>query len=297
MKLITIGIPTKEGIHYKELLCSLCKSILFLSDERWKFEIIFCINGLHTDETQYKIKLIINEFPELNIRIIVQEPNCLGKPLAMKRISDESSGEFLLFLDDDIVIGHNTIKDSINVFEIHPNIKLVSATPKIVYPTPISFCRRIIFDILNVQHIFDLFIFPDPFIIGRFMMLRKIDMPIIPADIIKDDMYLQILFYPNVFKIKSHIKYQGVIYLKDYYTRLFRLIEGEKQDLKNINKDKLRQYFDDPLMKRRLDFNKIIHLRLYFLFCFICYRLIKLFAFLLQPLFFNKKQIGWKRTN
>ena len=297
MRLITIGIPTKEGIYYKELLYSLYKSIQLLSDEEWKFEIIFCINGPRSNETEYKIRLIIDEFPELNIKIITQEPNCVGKPLAMKRITAEASGDLVLFLDDDVEIDHDTIKNSINIFEIYPNIKLVGATPKVVCPAQISFWRRIIFDILNIQHTLDLFVFPDPFIIGRFMMLQKKDMPIIPVDVIKDDMYLQILFYPNISKIKSYVKYRGVIYLKDYYTRLFRLIEGEQQELKNISGDQLRKYFDDPLMKRRLDFNKIIHLRPYFLFCFICYRLIKLSAFLLQPLFFNKNYVSWKRTN
>ena len=297
MKLITIGIPTREGIYYKELLYSLYKSIQLLSDEGWKFEIIFCINGSQVNETEDKIKLIIDEIPELNIKIIIQEWNYVGKPLAMKRITAEASGELVLFLDDDVEIDNDVIKNSIEIFEIYPNIKLVGATPKIVCPTPISFWRRIIFDILNIQHTLDLFVFPDPFVIGRFMMLRKKDMPIIPVDTIKDDMYLQILFYPNVLKIKSHIKYRGVIYLRDYYTRLFRLIEGEQQELKNISENQLRKYFDDPLMKRRLDFNKIVHLRPYFLFCFLCYRLIKLSAFLLQPLFFNKNYVGWKRTN
>lgn len=298
MKLITIGVPTKEGKYYKELLCSLSKSIQFLSNEEWKFEIIFCINGLLINETKYKIKSIINEFPELNIKIIIQEINSLGKPLAMKRICNESNGDFLLWLDDDVVISHNAIKDAINIFKIQPNIKLVGATAKVTYPTPISLWRKIIFNILNIQHILDLFVFPDPFIIGRFMMLRKIDMPDIPVNVIKDDMYLQILFYPNTVKIKSHVEYRGVIRLRDYYARLFRLIGGEQQDFsKNINEDQLKKYFNDPFMKRKLNFKKIINLRLHFLFCFISYRIIKLSAFLLQPLFFNKSQKGWKRTN
>lgn len=297
MRIITIGIPTREGKYYKELLFSLYKSIQFLPDGEWKFEIIFCINGPQAQKTEYKIKLIIEEFPELNIKIITQELNCLGKPLAMERIVNEASGDLILFVDDDVEIDQDTIKNSINIFETYPNIKLVGATPKIICPTPILFWRRMLFDILNIQHTHDLFVFPDPFIIGRFMMLRKKDMPTIPADVIKDDMYLQILFYPNVFKIRSYIRYRGVIYLKDYYTRLFRLIEGDHQELKNINEEQLKKYFDDPLMKRRLDFNKIIHLKPYFLFCFICYRIIKLSAFLFQPLMFNRNFVGWKRTN
>lgn len=297
MKLLTIGIPTREGLYYKELLHSLHNSIQLLSDIEWKFEIIFCINGSRVHEVESQIKLIINEIPGLNIKTIIQEPKYVGKPLAMKRITVEASGDLILFLDDDIEIDHNTIKNALDIFETHPNIKLVGATPKIIIPTFSSFWRRIIFDILNIQHILDLFVFSDPFIVGRFMMLRKNDMPDIPKNIIKDDMYMQILFYPNVIKIKSNVKYRGVTCLKDYFTRLFRLIEGNNQDLKKISKKQLEKYFSDPLMKRKLDFNKIKHLKPYFLFCFICYRAIKLLTFLLQPIFFNKNYVGWKRTN
>lgn len=297
MKLLTIGIPTREGLYYKELVHSLNESIKQLSNIGWEFEIIFCINGYRVYEVENQIKLITNKLSGLNIKTITQEPKYLGKPLAMKRITAESNGDMILFLDDDIEIYHNVIKNALNIFETYPNIKLVGATPEIIIPPFSSFYKKIIFDILNIQHIFDLFVFSDPFIVGRFMMLRKKDMPDIPMNIIKDDMYMQILFYPNVLKIKSIIRYRGVTCLKDYFTRLFRLIEGSNQDLKNISKKKLKKYFSDPLMKRKLDFNKIKHLKPYFLFCFICYRVIKILTFLLQPVFFNKHYLGWKRTN
>lgn len=297
MRLLTIGIPTLDGIYYKELLYSLYKSTQPLSSTEWEFEIIFCINGSRVNEVEDQIKLIIDRIPELSTKTIIKKSSCVGKPFAMKRIAAEASGDLILFIDDDVEIDYDTIKNAVNIFEVFPDIKLVGATPKIIYPSLTSFWRRMIFDILNIQHTLDLFVFPDPFIVGRFMMLRKNDMPNIPADVIKDDMYLQILFYPNVIKIKSYVRYRGVIYLKDYFTRLFRLIEGEQQDLKNISKNQLKKYFADPLMKRCLDFKKIIHLTPYHLFCFICYRIIKLSAFILQPLFFNKNYIGWKRTN
>lgn len=297
MRVVTIGIPTREGEHYKDLLISLHKSIRVFSVEEYKFEIIFCINGPHSQETERKIKSIVEEVPKLDIKVVTQEPRCLGKPLAMKRITEEACGDFIAFIDDDVEIDHDTINDSIRIFETYPAIKLVGATPKVVCPSPISFWRKMLFDVLNIQHTHDLFVFPDPFIVGRFMMLRKKDMPIIPPTVIKDDMYLQILFYPDVFKIRSHVRYKGVISLRDYYTRLFRLIGGDHQELSDISRDQLNRYFDDPYMKRKLDFNKIIHLRPYYLFCFVCYRLIKISAFLLQPLVFNRNSVGWARTN
>jgi glycosyltransferase involved in cell wall biosynthesis len=299
MKILTIGIPTREGRYYKECFYSLSKAVKVLSVKEWVVETIICINGPNTDALESEIKMTTRELPQLNTRIIKQNSLLLGKSLAMKRIIAEAKGELVLFLDDDVEVGPDAIRVAIEIFENRSDIKLVGATPKIIRPIQASHWRNFIYDVINIQQIVDVFAYPDPFIFGRFMMLRKRDMPDIPNDILNEDMYMQIVFHPNVVKMKSFIRYRGVAYLGDHFKRVFRLMEGRKQAKIYAEKRLTQKYFNDQSTKRKLNFKKIIHLRPYFFFCFICYRIIRILTYLLKPcLYKNKKgsMTGWSRT-
>lgn len=298
MNLLTIGIPTREGLYYKEFFYSLSRTILSLSTKNWGVETLICVNGPQNDLIEAEIRAIISEIPNLKARVIEQEPLLVGKPLAMRKIKEEARGELILFLDDDVEVGDSTIRDALEIFETKPNIKFVGASPKIIRPISYSHWRNFVYDVINIQQIVDVFKFPDPFIFGRFMMLRKRDVPDIPNDMLNEDMYMQILFYPNTIKIKSYVKYRGLAYLKDHFKRVSRLMEGRKQVVEYAREALVKKYFRDPSTRRILDFNKIIHLRPYLFFCFVCYRIIRALTYVAKPLFYKKiRGIGWKRTD
>lgn len=299
MKILTIGIPTREGIYYKECFYSLSKAVQALSMKEWAVETIICINGPNTDILEAEIKTVTRELPQLNTRIIKQDPSLLGKPLAMKKIIIEAKGELVLFLDDDVEVDSDAIRVAVEIFETRSNIQLVGATPKIIRPIQASHWHNFIYDVINIQQIVDVFTYTDPYIFGRFMMLKKKDMPDIPNDMFNEDMYMQILFHPNVVKIKSFVRYHGVAYLRDHFKRVFRLMQGRKQAKVYAGKRLAQKYFNDRFTKRKLDFKKIIHLRLYFLFCFVCYRIIRILTYLLKPCLYKNKKgsiVGWNRT-
>jgi len=299
MKILTIGIPTREGIYYKKCFYSLSRAVQALFMKEWAVETIICINSPNADALEPEIKMITRELPQLNTRIIKQDSLLLGKSLAMKRIIAEAKGELVLFLDDDVEVEPDAIRVAMEIFENRSDIKLVGATPKIIRPIQASRWRNFIYDVINIQQIADVFAYPDPFIFGRFMMLRKRDVPDIPNDILNEDMYMQILFHPNVVKIKSFIRYRGVVYLNDHFKRVFRLMEGRKQAKVYAGGRLTQKYFNDQLTKRKLNFKKIIHLRPYFLFCFVCYRIIRILTYLLKPCLYKNKKgsiVGWNRT-
>lgn len=296
--MLTIGIPTREGMYYKELFCSLSKAIQFFSIKKWKVETLVCINGPRIDSLEIEIKAIARGIPELNIRVLKQKASLVGKVFAMKRIVTEAKGRFVLFLDDDVEIAVDAIMIALKVFETKPNIKLVGATQKIIRPISASLWRNFVYDVINIQQITDVFAHPDPFVFGRFMMIKKKDILDIPDDILNEDMYIQILFHPNVVKVMSSVQYHGVAHLRAHFKRVFRLIEGRKQAKEYAGETLTKKYFNDSFTKRRLSFKKIIHLKPYFLFCFLCYRTIRILTYLLKPFFYKKSlTTGWSRTD
>jgi len=108
---LTIGIP----IHNEEESIKKCLEAIGQSDLPEKTEIIICDNG-STDKS-------IDFVQEVkNIKIKVIKESKLGKIFAMNKIIEESSSNFIIFCDADILVKHDTFKkifDRLRASDLH----------------------------------------------------------------------------------------------------------------------------------------------------------------------------------
>lgn len=302
MNVLTIGIPTRGSLYYKDLFFSIKQSSSLLYENNWSVELVVCINSPNINTLNEEISGLINatglSASNINIKIIKQNPTKIGKVVAMETIINNSNGKYILFLDDDVLISRSAPMEAIKILEQNRDLKLVGATQRIIHPIVGSQIRNFIYDIINIQQIIDVFTTADPFIFGRFMMVRKGEIPQMPITLYNEDMYLQIKLYPHTFKIKQEVYYRGIAFLNEHFKRAYRLMEGRSQVRQRVEKNKYKEFSNNPLNKRTLDYSKIIKLRPYYLLCFILYRFIRLITIVTKPLLYKKKDVlGWDRID
>lgn len=302
MNILTVGIPTRGSLYYKELFDSIRQSFFILCENNWNIELIVCANGPDANILNREISGLLNAedllASSINVKIIEQNPAKIGKVAAMETIINNSNGKYILFLDDDVLIDRFAPMEAIKMLEKNQDLKLIGATQRIIHPIVGSHLRKFIYDIINIQQIVDVFTMRDPFIFGRFMMLRKSEIPQMPTILYNEDMYLQIKLYPHTFKIKQGVYYRGMAFLGEHFRRVYRLMEGRNQVKQLIEKDKYKEYNGDPLNKRILDYSKIIKLEQYYLLCFILYRFIRLITVITKLLLYKDKGVlGWDRVD
>lgn len=301
-RIVSICIPTRAGDRYRELFLSLKKSFVNFTSA-WQVEILIGVNGADAEMAVRSIKQIADSLGlAASCQIIDLSPEVMGKSAAMNKLVALASGEILIFLDDDVVFERNFLFSSLMAFIEEPNCILFGCCQKIIRPISGGRRRNFIYDIVNIQQIAKVFTGPDPFLFGRFLVIKKQDMPVLPLGLINDDMYLNILFYPRVKIYPGVVCYQGTRTLRGHFFRVLRLMKGRKQMRKYFNNRQLELYASDRSNQRRLDWQKIFKLSPYFFVCFILYRVIRLFIHLIISFYlkFNVRSLsddGWARIS
>ncbi len=291
---LTIGISSRDGDYYTELLSSLAKAVRTLKD--WQIETILSVGGNSTAHLAEVGRAAAEPYPELCLRVIERAPDRVSKPDSMNEISQVAKGDLILYLDDDIKLSEAIIVNAIEEMERRPKLLLVGAQQVIIRPIGGGWWRNFIYDVINIQQIADVFTAPDPFIFGRFMLIRKAAMPVLPRQIINEDKFLQVLFSPNETKIADKYEFTGVDRLPNHYRRVFRLMDGRAQVKELVDPEQYKRYINKPENKRILDRAKIRKLRPYLAFCFLCYRVVRGSTHLLKPFLYSRpRQAGWKR--
>lgn len=272
---LTIGIPTRGNQEYSQLLSCLRKVQIDFSARSVGCEIIFCINGNQPSAARARIQQAIADNNVANTVVLQQPTHVVGKVAAMNRIKRKAHGEVLLYLDDDVMVSSTVVMQAVrDLYQGHT--LLVGCRHKIVRLITDSHWRNFMYDVINIQQIVDVFKYEDPIIFGHFLMLRKKDMPPLPADLINDDMYLSILFYPDIKMSSGYVFYEGVFQLTTHVIRVFRLMRGRNQAKKYLDQSKFKAYVSNKLNQRQVDMKKVFQLPPYFFMCFIFYRLLRI---------------------
>lgn len=187
-QILTIGISSRDGGYYRELLGSLAQAVRIL--EGWEVETILSVGGNNTSILAQLGSKAAVPYPELNLRVIERSVERVSKPNAMNEIRELAKGDLLLYLDDDIKLSETIILSAVKEIEQRPELLIVGAQQKIIRPIRGSWWRNFIYDVINIQQVADVFTGPDPFIFGRFMLIKKTAMPVLPQEVLNEDMYL-----------------------------------------------------------------------------------------------------------
>lgn len=114
--LVSVIICTYNREKYLPLALN---SLINQTVDRSVYEIVI-VNNNSTDNTEKVAQKFIHENPELNVKYIVEKQK--GLSAARNRGIKESSGEIVIFIDDDAEVTKNYIEEAIKFFEIYPEI-------------------------------------------------------------------------------------------------------------------------------------------------------------------------------
>lgn len=114
--LVSVIICTYNREKYLPLALN---SLINQTVDRSVYEIVI-VNNNSTDNTEKVAQKFIHENPELNVKYIVEKQK--GLSAARNRGIKESSGEIVIFIDDDAEVTKNYIEEAIKFFEVYPEI-------------------------------------------------------------------------------------------------------------------------------------------------------------------------------
>lgn len=284
---IGIIIPSSGGGEdFGPLLDSIDKNLKYLKKEiRYlQYFIIFALNGDYQKPKKYlqmigtkgfKIKTIISEKP--------------GKINAIKEAAKGNTADYLFLLDDDIVFNESLFYKAILEFKKHPNLKLVSTQPKTVDYWGTNPFRKFIYDIINVRSLRSLYKGKDPFLFGRFIVLKGCRYPV-PSDIIVDDIYLSLIYFGK-YKIMTDFVYtRGVDSFLKHIKRVILLETGRKQ-VRSIDMQKYDKVTNK--MMRKIDYRKLKNEPIYYRLCFFLYNRLRYLTNNIIANIFTHKTTSW----
>jgi len=114
-------------------------------------EIIIVDNG-KSDESQNLIAASKNRFAENNIKIIFLKNQSQNSLTYARNIGvNNSAGDIVMFLDDDVLLDNNYIKELIKVYENHP--QALGVQGYLVGSDKISLFRNIIYQLFFLYHL------------------------------------------------------------------------------------------------------------------------------------------------
>jgi len=284
---ISFLIPTKDGGEdYLPLYSSILISVNYAKKKgiTFNYSINFLING-NPHNPLYYIKQI-NQKNKKAETILCPSP---GKIKALKLGLKKIESDIYIFLDDDVRFSKENLYLALSELLNNKKLKLVSFQPKTLdYPNK-DFIGKLKYDIINVRQLKNLYKGVDPFLFGRFMVMRK-NVFNVPSNILLEDLYLsnaingeyiirpEFVFYFGLSSISKHVK--RVIMLETGREQVKKLFPNTYSSISQKN-------------QRVIDENKVKSLSLYYKCCFISYNILRFFTNKIISKFFKHKNIYW----
>lgn len=285
MKLLIV-IPTKDGGEgFQDLMNSIQRNIEFVKKELEdiQFKVVFAINGNPDKPLRYLQNL--KSDVDYNVFISTKE----GKVAAALEVIKSNNIDYVISLDDDIKFESNLFYESIQCIQKNVDIKIVAAVNKCVELEKALFLRKFIYDIINVRSLNQLFLGKDPFLFGRFFMLKSTDYQV-PGDIMLEDLYLNMLYINKIKILNNKIYYKGVDSLYKHAKRVLMLEAGRKQ-IRLIDPEKYELL--QRINKRTIDEDKLRSLSFYDKICYRMYGIIRFFTNKVLNKIFRHRRIFW----
>lgn len=287
---LTIGIPAKDPKHLTETLKDLKREILGLEDTT-KIQMIV-VSNKPKSEVESLLTQEMKDLPMVE-EINVLELEASTKAIYLNQIFSHTKNETIVLLDDDILLRAGLLKEALKRMKEFPKVAIFSVNSLPLPHQGKSFYEKFWHEVLSIKFRKDLYREKDPFLVGRFMIIPKQKVFPIFEDIINEDQYLQIFYWPYVKKFHDlNVYFRSVKNLSQYTKRVFRLEKGMAQIRELYPQRFLEEYYKS--VRRTFDHDKINRLPLINKLQFYLYRLVKRILLVFYK-FTPKRIIKWLR--
>jgi len=291
---LTIGIPTRNSENFLELtLKSVSAAVESLPKSKFDYEFIICLDHC-TDNTKHVAKKAGRELKLSNFRITTNDSKVIGKAACLNKMARIARGNILVFIDDDISLDKSVILDCLDALIDNNDIKIVFPISKSKNRSIRNPWRKFWHNVFKIKFEEDIYKGSDPYFVGRLFTIRKKDFIILPNNLLNEDQFLYVVYYPNIRKItKSAVYFYSVKTLTAYFGRFFRIRKGTEQVKALFPKEKLKLV---EHIKREIEFRKVFKMPIQKIIYFLIYRLMRILAVTFYKLYGKKKQ-DWFRAS
>lgn len=282
---ISFLIPSKEGGEGFDRLFSCIKDNIKhaqSSGYQFSYEIKLLINGNTKKPLEYIKEL---DRPE-NLEVLITKK--IGKVSTINEALENLNSDYILILDDDISFEENLLKLAFDEIT-RGETKIVSFQTKALPYKNNSFIRKFIYDIINIRSLKKLYKGIDPFLVGRFILIKK-DLFKVPDNIINEDLYLSLIYRDQYVIRPEEVYYVGESKILRHIKRVLRLETGREQ-VKEI----FGSIYNDNAKKnqRIIDASKVEQLETYYELCYLGYNILRFFTNSVISKFFKHKTNYW----
>lgn len=287
MNRVSFLIPTRNGGEGFASLIKCIENGLKFTLEKKKdldYEIVFLINGNPKKPLEFLKQIDANQ--KTIFKLICPHE---GKVNAINYGLKKIKADIYFLLDDDILFDNDIIYDAINELTQNDSLTLISYQPRALGYRGKNPIKKIIYDIINIRSLKDLYKNGDSFICGRFLGIKK-DVFCVPSNIMLEDLYLSIIL-KGKYKIgNKYIYYHGLDSLWDHIKRVMMLETGRNQ-VHLMFPSQYDKYQSE--ISRIVDVDKIRGLNFYYKFCYYSYCILRFCTNSILTKLFIHKTVYW----
>lgn len=284
---ISIIIPTKDGGEdFFELFNSIQAGVEYAKekDNHLDFSINLVING-NPDKPLRYFKKYNQE--KLKINCIISP--LIGKVNAINYVLEKIDSDIYLMIDDDISFNKELIYKALSELVTNENLVLVSFQTKARPYKGKNIIRRFLYDVINIRALVSIYKDKDPFLFGRFLMIRR-GFFTVPGELLLEDMYLSVLLDGKYLIKEDYVYYSGLSSLYKHIKRVIMLETGRKQ-VEKILPNEFPKVLDKN--KRVVDQAKLNKINKYHQICYRSYNLLRFITNGIIARLFKHKRIYW----
>jgi len=291
---VTVGVPTHNSENFLEsTLKSVDEAMKILPKSRFDCEFIVCLDHC-TDNTENITRRISGEFKLPNFRIITNDSKVSGKAACLNKIAKTAAGDILVFIDDDISLDQSVILNCLDALIDNNNIKIVFSASKPKDRFIKNPWHKFWHNVFKVKFEENIYKGSDPYFVGRLFAIWRKNFIRLPNNLLNEDQFLHVIYYPNIRKItKSAVYFYSVETPMAYLGRFFRIRKGIEQIRVLFSEEKLKRV---EHIKRKVKLEKVLKMPIQKIIYFLIYRLMRFLAVTPYKLYGKKKQ-GWFRAS
>lgn len=118
-------IPFLSGYYSESLnILKLCINSLY-KETNYEFDVLVFDNGSCNEVTTY----LLEEYKFKRIQFLILSEKNLGKGGAWNVIFNAAQGDYIVYLDSDVIFRDNWLTESMKIMSIFPNVGMVTARP------------------------------------------------------------------------------------------------------------------------------------------------------------------------
>lgn len=284
---LLIVIPTKGDRNSLNLVLecvnrSMCQLLSLITN--FDYEIIVAVNNQNNVAMQDRL---IDVTVCANVKVIETFPP--GKVNAIIQVCKDRAADFILTLDDDVIFERDAIFKAFHELIKNTNVELVGYQSKIIPFSGTGVVNKFIYDTINIKLLRSLYKGVDPFLFGRFILIRGSDYPV-PKQYIVDDIFLSLYYSDKFVILPDYVYTSGVGSLRKHLRRVI-VLESARRQAKRLNPS--RWETNHKQARRQIDLNKLRGENFYYKTCYFSYVILRFFTNkILAPLVTHTK-VSW----